>query len=135
MLISKVKEQLIYPQALEKCNISSIYKKGKRNDFANYRGFLRLTVIRNIIDQLIYNDIYPSIDSALTDANVGARKGRNIRDSVNQGNEEAVEIGIYDVDKCFYSLWAQDCFNDLYDTGCKDDKLVLLWLGTQNANE
>ena len=144
VLMNKIKEQLVYPQALEKCNISSIYKKGKRNDFSNYRGVFRLTVLRSILDRLIYNDIYPTIDSALTDANVGARKGRNIRDnlfvlnaitnSVTQGNEEACEIGIYDVDKCFDSLWAQDCVNDLYDTGCTDDKLVLIWLGTKNAN-
>ena len=57
-----------------------------------------------------------------------------ITNSVIQGNEESCEIGIYDVDKCFDSFWAQDCVNDLYDAGCTDDKLVLLWLGTRNAN-
>ena len=35
---------------------------------------------------------------------------------------------------CFDSLWAQDCFNDLFEAACDDDKLVLLHLGTKNAN-
>ena len=84
------------------------------------------------------------IDSNLTDANVGARKGRNIRDnlfvlnavtnSVIRGSEGACEVGVYDAEKCFDSLWAQDCINDMYNAGCTDDKLVLLYQGTQNAN-
>ena len=84
---------------------------------------------------MIYNDVYPVIDSNLTDANVGARKGRNIRDnlfvlnaitnSVTRGKEEACEISVYDAEKCFDSLWAQDCINDMYDAGCRDDKYLI----------
>ena len=91
-----MKDKQIFPKVLQRCNITSIHQKNSKADFSNYRGVFRLTVMRNILDQLIYNDIYPSIDSALTDANVGARKGRNICDnlfvlnaitnSVNQGN-------------------------------------------------
>ena len=82
VLMNKIKEQLVYPHALKACNITSIYKKGKRNLFNNYWGVFRLTVLRNILDRLIYNDIYPIIDSNLTDANVGACKRRNIRDNL-----------------------------------------------------
>ena len=82
VLMNKIKDQGIYPQQLEACNISPIYKKGKRNLFDNYRGVFRLTILRSILDRLIYNDVYPVIDSNLTDANVGARKGRNIRDNL-----------------------------------------------------
>ena len=88
--------------------------------------------------------MYETLDSNLSDCNVGNRKSRNIRDhifvlnaitnSITKGNEKACEVGVYDVDKCFDSLWAQDCTNDLYDAGCDDDKLVLLHLGTLNAN-
>ena len=96
------------------------------------------------MDRLIYNDVYPVIDANPTDAYVGARKGRNICDnlfvlnavtnSVTRGKEDPCEIGVYDAEKCFDSLWAQDCFNDLFEAGCDDDKLVLLHLGTKNAN-
>ena len=103
-----------------------------------------MTILRNILDRLLYNDIYPIVDENLTDANVGARKGRNIRDnlfvlnavmnSVTNGSEKACEIGVYDLEKAFDSLWAQECVNDLYDAGCTDDKLVLMHLENQNAN-
>jgi len=143
LLMNKIKDNLEIPEALEKCNITSIYKKGKKSDFDNYRGIFRVTVLRNILDRLLYNDIYPVVDENLTDANVGARKERNIRDnlfvlnavlnSVTKGNEKACELGVYDLEKAFDSLWAQECINDLYDAGCTDDKLVLMHLENQNA--
>ena len=51
-----------------------------------------------------------------------------------RGDEEPCELGVYDAEKCFDSLRTQDCINDLYEAGCYDDKLVLLQLGTNNAN-
>ena len=57
LLVNKIKGQLKYPQVLETCNISSIYKKRKKNDFDNYRGIFRLTVLRTILDRLIHNDV------------------------------------------------------------------------------
>ena len=70
---------------------------------------------------------------------MGATKGRNIRDnlfvlnaianSVTRGKEEPCEVGIYDAEKCFDSLWAQEVINDLYEAGCTDDKLVLIHQG------
>ena len=79
------------------------------------------------MDGLIYNDVYPVVDSNLTDGNVGARKERNIWDnlfvlnavtiSITRGNEDACEIGVYDARKYFDSLWAEDCINDLFEAG------------------
>ena len=144
-LLNRIKEEQVFPSILEKCNISSIFKKhGKRNDFNNYRGIFRVTVIRSILDKLIYNDMYDTIDSNLSDSNVGARKQRNIRDnifivnaivnSVKRGKEEDVDIQIYDIEKCFDTLWLQDCINDLYEAGFQNDKLPLLLLENANAD-
>ena len=85
--------------------------KGDRNNFDNYRGIFRVPIFRAILDRLIYNDEYYEIDDNLSDSNVGARKGRNIRDnifvlnavnnSVINGNEEPVDAQLFDVEKCF----------------------------------
>ena len=70
-LMNKIKQEQIYPDCLEICNISSIWKKkGSRNDFDCYRGIFRLTIFRSILDRLIYNDEYSIIDSNLADFNV-----------------------------------------------------------------
>ena len=64
-------------------HITPIYKnKGARNNFENYRGIFRVSVLRAILDRLIYNDEYEKIDRNLSDSNVGARKHRNIRDNL-----------------------------------------------------
>ena len=111
-LMNRIKDEQIYPKCLELCNISSIWKKkGSRNNFESYRGIFRVTVFRTILDRLIYNDEYSNIDQNLTDANVGCRKGRNIRDNLfvlnaitnSQKNEkeEALDLQVYDIEKCF----------------------------------
>ena len=143
-LLNRIKTEQMYPEALEPCNISSIYKmKGSRNDFNFYRGIFRVPIIRSILDGLIYNDENANIDSELSDSNVGARRNRNIRDnifvvnaitnSVVNGNEEPIDIQVFDMEKCFDALWLQECINDLYDAGFQNDKLPLLFLENQTA--
>ena len=46
--------------------------------------------------------------------------------SIKSGGEDSCGIAVYDVTKCFDSLWAQECINDLWDAGCRDDKLKVL---------
>ena len=41
---------------------------------------------------------------------------------------------MYDVFKCFDSLWLAECINDLYEAGLTNDKLVLLHKSNQLAN-
>ena len=143
LMMNHIKNKQEFPEILRLCNITSIYKKGKRNNFNNYRGIFRVVVFRSILDRLIYNDIYPVIDSELSDANVGSRKGRNVRDnlfvlyatmnSIKEGGEDACDIAVYDVIKCFDSLWNQECINDMWDAGCQDDKLHMLAKGNESA--
>ena len=143
-LMNKIKEQQIYPECLEIYNISSIWKKkGSRNDFENYRGIFRVTVFRSILDSLIYNDEYKTIDKNLTDSNVGARKSRNIRDNIfvmsavinssTKAPKQALDCQVYDVKKCFDALWLHEVVNCLYEAGLKNDKLPLLFLENKNA--
>ena len=82
-LMNLIKETQTFPEALQLCNITSIYKhKGSHKDMNNYRGVFRVSVLRSILDRLIYNDSYHTLDENITDQNVGARKYRNIRDNI-----------------------------------------------------
>ena len=72
----------------------------------------------------------------MSDANVGARRGRNIRNhlfiangilnSVKNKELQKVDVQIYDLKQAFDSLWIQDIMNDLYDVSEVDDKISLL---------
>ena len=117
--------------------------KGTRKNLNFYRGIFRVSVFRNILDKLIFKDEYDNIDKNLTDSNVGGRRGRGIRDnlfvinaitnSVKSGSDEACDVQVFDVEKCFDSLWVQECVNTLYENGFRNDKLVLLYEETKNA--
>ena len=92
------------------------------------------------MDKLLYNDLYPEIESNISNSNIGAMKNKNIRDhlfvvygiinSVVRGESPCVDIQIFDLKKCFDGLWLEDVMNDLYEslpnTG-QNDKLALLY--------
>ena len=137
-LMNIIKAQQTVPESLKLCNVTSLYKnKGSRKDFENYRGIFRVTLLRSILDRLIYNDEYPGIEENMSDSNVGARSKRNIKDNIFVVNAitnsvvkrrlKGVDIQIFDAYKCFDKLWAKECFNDIFDNGFKNDKLPLLF--------
>ena len=143
-LMNMIKKRLQFPELLQQCNITSIYKqKGSHKDFNNYRGVFRVAVLRSILDRLTYNDSYDTIDENLTDGNVGARKHRNIRDnifvvgaisnSVINGKQPPIQMTVTDVEKCFDKLWLQATINALFEAGLTCDTLNLLYIENENA--
>ena len=144
-LMNRIKKELLFPVPMNVCNVTNLLKnKGSKQHFDSYRGIFRTPVLRNKLDKLIYNDEYESVDQNLTNCNVGSRKRRNIRDNLfvinaitnssRQNISEDTDINVYDVMKCFDSLWLSECINDLYETGLTNDKLVLLYESNQIAN-
>ena len=135
-----IKSQQRFPKHLQKGNITSIYKTKSRKDFNNYR----VQILRSILDRLTYNDSYYTIDSNLTDGNVGARKQRSARDntfvisaicnSVLNGNSAPIQIQVMDAEKCFDKLWLQGCINAFFfKAGLDNEKLNLLYIENKNA--
>ena len=143
-IVNMVKKQQKFPTKLRFADITSVYKlKGSKTDMDNQRGLFNLVTIRSIIDKLIYMDEYENVDTNLTDCNVGARKQRNIRDilfvvngvinSVNQNDDKPVDIELFDIAKCFDSLWLKECLNDLYEAGLDNSNLNLLYEGNREC--
>ena len=122
LLMNEIKSQGKVPELLNYANITSFWKgKGSKNDMENERGVFRIVILRYILDRLIYNDEYETIDSNLTDSNVGSRKGRNIRDnlfvlnaiinSTIQEKSEPIDLEVMDLEKCFDSLCLEYTIN------------------------
>ena len=53
--------------------------------------------------------------------------------SIKKRSEDPCDLGVYDVIKCFNSLWNHECNNGLWDAGCQDDKLHILEKGNEYA--
>ena len=144
-LMNNVKANMFVPANMQLANITTIFKsRGSRLEMSSDRGIFLLTIFRKILDKLTYLDKYPELDMAMSDSNIGARRKKNIRNhlfiihgvinSVIQGEDSCVDVGIYDIEQCFDALWLEDCLNDLYDSlpdslpdsHC-DDKLALVY--------
>ena len=55
-----------------------------------------------------------------------------MNDAIN-GSKEAVDVSIYDVEKCVNALWLEECINDMYEVGLQNDKLNMLYLMNENS--
>lgn len=140
-MFNAIKNQHVIPSFMNHQNITTIYKnKGPRSNLENDRGIFIMNVMKKVLDKLLYADNYEDIDQHMSDSNVGSRKKRNSKDhlliihgvinSVVNGNEDCVDIQIYDLEKAFDSLWLEDCLNDIFDNTSEDnhnDKLSLLY--------
>ena len=122
-----IKQKIVVPSMMQFANITSLYKnKGSRLDMDNERGIFILTVLRKILDKLIYNDKYKDIDMGMSDSNIGARRKKNIKNhlfvvygiinSILNEEDLSIDISIYDLEKAFDAMWLEDCLIDLYDT-------------------
>ena len=141
LLANSSKNQVTTPNMLKPTNISTIYKnKGSRFDLVNDRGIFNMVTFRKIIDRLIYNDKYDSIDQNMSCSNVGGRKGRNIRNhlfivygvinSVMNNESPPVDLQFYDLKQCFDAMWLEESMNDLCDSIPQkdwDNKLALVY--------
>ena len=123
-LFNEIKSSHFIPHFMTLENITTIFKsKGSRLDMNSDRGIFLLTIMKKILDKLIYNDNYKNIDQNMSDSNIGSRKRRNAKDhlfiihgvinSVIRGKEDPIDLQIYDLEKAFDALWLEDCLNDL----------------------
>ena len=143
MFCNKVKTELIIPEILTLTSITSIYKnKGPKNELDSDRGIFCVSKIRSILEKLIYQDKYETIDRNMSDSNAGGRKNRNIRDNlfviyaiINETirNKKSVDIQFYDLSKCFDAMWNEETMNDMYDAGIIDDKFSIISLLNQKC--
>ena len=144
-MFNEIKENLKIPMFLKKVTITSLYKnKGTKNDFSNQRGIFNVSKVRSILDKMLYEEVYETIDNQLSDSNIGGRKGRNIRDhlfivygiinDVLNGSCSAVDIQSIDIRKCFDEMWFQETHNDMYDVKITDNKFALIAKLDESSN-
>jgi hypothetical protein len=117
--------------------ITSLYKnKGRKSEFSNQRGIFNVSKVRSILDKILYDDVYNTIDDELSCSNIGGRKGRNIRDhlvvvygiinDVINGSSPPVDIQSIDIHKCFDEMWYVETDNDMFDAKVQDNKFALI---------
>ena len=126
-MLNKTKDTLDIPEVMTNVNIVMIPKAGtpSLHDIQKQRGIFLLSVFCTIIMKLLLQDEYEKVDTFMSDANAGERKGKRVQDhlfiinGIVVKHARQISIGIYDCEQCFDSLWQEEVINNLYDAGVK----------------
>ena len=123
---------------MKKAGIATLYKgKGVKSSLENERSIFIVSIFRSLMMSLIYQDIYSTINASMSDLQIGSRKGKNIRhhiwvlnsiisDILTSKSKHPVDFQIYDYKQCFDALWLEECLNDMYSGGLRDNKLNIV---------
>ena len=144
-MFNKIKEEKVIPTFMNIANITTIPKKGSKLLLQNERGIFRLSVIRNILMRLIYNDNYDAIDRNMSYSQMGARKKKGCRQNIFMINgiihdvlsskiKKPVLFQIYDYKQMFDAINLKEAISDIYDTGLTNDNLSLLYQANTISN-
>ena len=144
VMFNKLKNQGIIPSFMKKATISTIPKPGSKFLLKNERGIFVLSAIRSIFMRLIYNTKYETLNSNMSDSNIGGRKEKSsinhifvingiIHEALSTKKNKSVTLQIFDYTQMFDSMVLKETISDLYDSGIKDDTLTLLYEANQNV--
>ena len=138
MMFNHLKEEKLIPKFLNSPNITTVPKQGSLLNPENERGIFRVSVIRYILMRLIYNEKYPTIDSNMSDCQMGGRKGKGCRSNIwiingiihevmHSKQKKSVTLQIYDYRQMFDAIDLEEAISDIYDVGVDDDSLNLIY--------
>ena len=118
-------------------------KKGSFKKLNNYRGIFIVPILSIIFEKLLKNRITPTLKQHMSNFQNGGAKGKGVVDNLfilralfdhaKYLNKE-LWLTFYDIEKCFDSLWLDDCINSLWENGVKDDTLSLIYYLNEKAN-
>ena len=112
-------------------------KRGTFTKLDNYRGIFLVPILSIIFEKLLKKKISDTLQQNISKFQNVGMKGKGVVDNlfilrgiINHANYLGKELWLtfYDTEKCFDSLWLEDCINSLWDPDAKDDILCLIYL-------
>ena len=123
-------QEEIVPRQWREGLIVNIFKKGDREDPANYRGITLLSVVGKVFCKILKNRLVQCLDKerALQEGQAGFRSNRSCMDNVYTLNEivqgrlmedkKTYELFL-DIQKAYDSVWLDGLWYKLWDMGVK----------------
>ena len=137
-MVNTIKTSKNLPSDWNKIWIRTLKKrKGTFRKLDNYRGIFLVPILSIIFEKLLKNRISDTLQQNISKFQNGGMKGKGVvdnlfilRGSINHANYLGKELLVtfYDIEKCFDSLWLEDCINSLWDLGVRDDVLCLIYV-------
>ena len=137
-MMNKMKEQLVIPECMRTANITMLHKKKCKSDLKNWRGIFVTSVLRTILMKMLHERSYEIVASNMTDAQIGARKKKSVRnyifilnsimsDVLSSKKKKSIDLNVMDFSQMFDAEDVSICLNSLYEAGVKDDTLVMIY--------
>ena len=131
-------DQKILAKALEQEQKEQMFQQKRRTCF-------RVPVIRSIFMNLIYESIYPKIESKMSECQMGGRRRKGcknnlfilngiIHENMKSKNMKPLVLQYYDYSQMFDSMDLKEAIRDMYNTGMDDENLVLLYKSNKEIN-
>ena len=143
-MTNSIKSSKVFPQNWSELWIKTLKKKkGSFKSLKNYRGIFIVPIISIIFEKLLKNRITPILKQNMSNFQNGGSKGKGVIDNLfllralidhSKYMGKQLWLTFYDIEKCFDSLWLEDCINSLWDNGVKDDTLSLIYNLNVKAN-
>ena len=144
IMMNIMKNKMKIPECLRKASITILHKNKDKLDLTNWRGIFVTSVLRAILMKLIYNRTYHIIDQNMSDAQIGARKKKSVRnhlfvlnailsDVMTSKSKVPVDINVMDFKQMFDAEELSNVLNAMYESGIKDDMLVMLNEANENV--
>ena len=138
VMFNKLKKANMIPKFFNCANITTVPKKGSRLILNNERGIFRVSVIRSILMNMIYESNYSYIDKKLSDCQMGGRRQKSckndifiingiIHDLMTSKKKKPVVLQFYDYCQMFDSINLTEAISDIYDAGFDNDTLGLVY--------
>ena len=137
-IVNTIKTSKNLPSDWNKIWIRTLKQKKRTfRKLDNYRGIFLVGILSIIFEKLLKNKISDTLQQNISKFQNGGMKGKGavdnlfiLRGIINHANYLGKELWLtfYDTEKCFDSLWLEDCINSLWDLDVKDDILGLICL-------
>ena len=136
-MFNKLKETHQIPKFFNCANITPVPKKGSRLILENEPGIFRVSVIRSILMNLIYERNYSEIDKRISDCQMGGRRQKSSKNNifilnsiihdVMLKNAEPVVLQFYDYSHMFDLINLNEAISYIFDTVLYNDSLGLIY--------
>ena len=137
-MFNAFKKDFVVPSQWDDILITTMFKKKDSwKNLDNYRGIFIVTILQLIYEEVLKNRISSVLQKNMSKFQNGGVKGKSVTDNLfilkgiidhSKYLGKGVFITFYDIEKCFDSLWLQDCINALWDNGVQDDSLYFIYL-------
>ena len=137
-MFNKIKENSFIPYFMNCANITTVPKKGNQIELQNERGIFRVSVLRSILMNLIYERKYPEVDKRISECQMGGRKQKGcknnifilngiIHENMKSKKMKPITLQFYDYTQMFDSIDLKEAIRDMFNTGLNDENLILLY--------